>query len=244
MKSVAAAAAPRLPGRAQRRRGLGLRGGPWLAALWLASPAAAQPTPHGDDDQTLYALGLRCGYDLMGFALGDAELAAVERGLRDGAQRRPPEVNERAYAGRIDELLARRRGIAAGREEVASREWLAKLERELPGRPLPGGARYLELRPGAGPGPAPGDVVELHFHGRLRDGTVFDSSVERGLPLRVELDRLFPCWRDGLQQMRVGGKARLLCPASTAYGELGTRRVPGGAALDLEVELLALEPRR
>ncbi len=220
-------------------------GGGVALALWLglALPLRAQPTPHGDDAQTLYALGLRCGYDLVGFALGEAELETVERGLRDAALRRPPEVNERAYGGRIDELLARRRALAAGREAEASQRWLAQQLAQHPARPLAGGGHWIELRAGAGARPSEGDVVTLHFHGRLRDGTVFDSSVERGLPVRVALAALFPCWREGLLQLRVGGLARLLCPAETAYGSLGTRRVPGGAALDLEVELRGIEAR-
>jgi len=84
--------------------------------------------------------------------------------------------------------------------------------------------------------------VKVHYHGTLRDGEVFDSSVERCEPTTFPLNRVIPCWTEGVGLMKPGGKARLVCPSETAYGERGSPpRIPGGAALVFEVELIGIE---
>jgi FKBP-type peptidyl-prolyl cis-trans isomerase FkpA len=104
------------------------------------------------------------------------------------------------------------------------------------------GLEIETLKEGSGAQPKATDTVQVHYHGTLQDGKVFDSSVERGQPARFPLDRVIPCWTEGLQLMKVGGKARLTCPAKIAYGERGIPgRIPGGATLIFEVELLAIQ---
>ena len=88
------------------------------------------------------------------------------------------------------------------------------------------------------------DQVTVHYHGTLRDGTVFDSSVDRGEPTTFALNRVIQCWTEGLQRMKVGGKATLVCPAPIAYGDRGAGSlIKPGAALKFEVELLAIAGR-
>ena len=93
---------------------------------------------------------------------------------------------------------------------------------------------------GTGMQPTVKDTVEVHYHGTLEDGTVFDSSVERGKPSKFPLGRVIPCWKLGIVQMKVGGKAVLTCPPDTAYGEKGTGRIPANATLTFEVELFGV----
>jgi FKBP-type peptidyl-prolyl cis-trans isomerase FkpA len=81
----------------------------------------------------------------------------------------------------------------------------------------------------------------VHYHGTLRDGSVFDSSVDRGEPISFPLSGVISCWTEGVQKIKVGGKAKLICPSDTAYGDQGSGSIPGGAALAFEVELLAIE---
>jgi FKBP-type peptidyl-prolyl cis-trans isomerase FkpA/FKBP-type peptidyl-prolyl cis-trans isomerase FklB len=103
----------------------------------------------------------------------------------------------------------------------------------------PSGAVVTILRPGTGPSPKPTDKVKVHYHGTLTDGTVFDSSVQRGEPATFPVNGVIKCWTEGLQQLKVGGKARLVCPADTAYGDRGAPpRIKPGATLLFEVELL------
>jgi FKBP-type peptidyl-prolyl cis-trans isomerase FkpA len=101
---------------------------------------------------------------------------------------------------------------------------------------------FIPVAAGSGASPAATDTVRVHYHGTLRNGTVFDSSVQRGAPISFPLSGVIPCWTEGVQKMKVGGKAKLVCPSETAYGDGGQGPIPGGATLVFEVELLAIEP--
>ena len=95
---------------------------------------------------------------------------------------------------------------------------------------------------GAGPAPTAGDTVKVHYRGTLADGTEFDSSHKRGQPTSFPLSRVVPCWTQGIQKLKVGGKATLTCPPATAYGARGVPNViPPDSTLTFEVELLAIE---
>lgn len=98
---------------------------------------------------------------------------------------------------------------------------------------------------GTGPSPTIHDVVRVHYRGTLQDGgKEFDSSYARGEPMDFPLARVIPCWSEGVQKMKVGGKARLTCPSGMAYGRAGVMGViPPNATLVFEVELLGIEPR-
>jgi FKBP-type peptidyl-prolyl cis-trans isomerase FkpA len=105
----------------------------------------------------------------------------------------------------------------------------------------PSGLVYRELRAGTGESPKATDAVTVNYRGTLPDGTEFDSSYKRNEPAQFPLNQVIPCWTEGVQKMRVGGKSRLVCPASLAYGERGAPPdIPGGATLIFEVELLAI----
>jgi FKBP-type peptidyl-prolyl cis-trans isomerase FkpA len=97
---------------------------------------------------------------------------------------------------------------------------------------------------GTGPSPAASDVVKVHYRGTFPDGKEFDSSYGRGQPAEFALNRVIPCWTEGLQRMKVGGKARLTCPPAIAYGSRGAGGViPPDATLHFEVELLGIQGR-
>jgi FKBP-type peptidyl-prolyl cis-trans isomerase FkpA len=97
-----------------------------------------------------------------------------------------------------------------------------------------------ELEAGNGQSPTVTDTVRVHYHGTLQDGSVFDSSVDRGEPASFPLNGVIPCWTEGVQTMQVGGKSRLVCPPDLAYGPAGRPGIPGNAALVFEVELLEI----
>jgi FKBP-type peptidyl-prolyl cis-trans isomerase FkpA len=112
---------------------------------------------------------------------------------------------------------------------------------------MPGATRtasglvYRELTPGMGASAKPTDVVKVHYRGTLVDGTEFDSSYKRNEPAQFPLNRVIPCWTEGVQKMKVGGKSQLVCPSSIAYGDAGSPPViPGGATLIFEIELLGI----
>lgn len=110
---------------------------------------------------------------------------------------------------------------------------------------LPSGLIYQSLQEGSGASPSATDTVRVHYRGTLADGgKEFDSSYARGEPAEFPLNRVIPCWTEGLQKMKVGGKARLTCPPAIAYGARGAGGViPPNATLNFEIELLAVKGR-
>ena len=107
---------------------------------------------------------------------------------------------------------------------------------------LSNGVKIEHTRVGTGAQPNPKDTVKVHYRGTLADGKEFDSSIKRGQPASFPLNRVVPCWTEGMQKIKVGGKATLTCPPATAYGDRGAPgAVPPNATLTFEVELLAIE---
>jgi FKBP-type peptidyl-prolyl cis-trans isomerase FkpA len=104
------------------------------------------------------------------------------------------------------------------------------------------GLRYTSLKEGTGASPQAADTVRVHYRGTFPDGREFDSSHSRGQPAQFPLNRVIRCWTEGVQMMKVGGKAQLICPPAIAYGERGTPGgpIPPNATLHFEVELLGI----
>lgn len=103
------------------------------------------------------------------------------------------------------------------------------------------GMVYRSLKDGSGASPKASDTVKVHYRGTLPDGKEFDSSYKRNEAIEFPLSRVIPCWTEGVQLMKVGGKAKLTCPPATAYGDRGAGGViPPKATLFFEVELLAI----
>lgn len=127
--------------------------------------------------------------------------------------------------------------VALGSLAMADSHQDAPVETPLPIN-TESGLIYLELVAGTGGSPSIDDVVRAHYHGTLADGTVFDSSVERGQPLELPLRRVIKCWQEGIPMMKEGGKARLTCPPSIAYGNRAVGSIPAGSTLTFEVELI------
>ena len=126
-------------------------------------------------------------------------------------------------------------------EQDAETAFLAEAEKQPGAVKKPSGLIYREIAAGKGATPKATDKVKVHYRGTLIDGTVFDSSVDRGTPIEFPLNGVIPCWTEGLQLMKVGGKSRLACPSAIAYGERGfPPKVKPGATLLFEVELLGI----
>jgi len=120
----------------------------------------------------------------------------------------------------------------------------AKAAKEPGAKVSPSGLVFRSLQEGTGPSPQATDVVRVHYRGTLPDGKEFDSSYARGKPAEFPLDRVIKCWTEGVQRLKVGGKARLTCPPGIAYGDRGAGGViPPNATLQFEVELLGIVGR-
>ena len=212
-----------------------------LAVLLTAAVPAFAADPKTEEKKVLYALGMIVSQNLASFNLTEAELKMVEQGMTDGALKKG-KVDLQAYGPKIQELQKTRMIAIAAQEKKAGDAFVAKAAAEKDAKKLPSGVVISTIKPGTGPSPAATDKVKVHYYGTLTDGTVFDSSVQRGEPATFPLNQVIKCWTEGVQQMKVGGKSRLVCPADVAYGERGAPpRIKPGATLVFEVELLGIE---
>jgi FKBP-type peptidyl-prolyl cis-trans isomerase FkpA/FKBP-type peptidyl-prolyl cis-trans isomerase FklB len=212
-----------------------------LALFVAAGPVAAQELKT-DQDKALYALGATLGSRLGPFALTAAELELVKAGLSDGALGKP-KLDPLAYRAQIQQLQTSRAATVAAAEKKASEGFLAKAAAEPGAKRTGSGLVIKTLTAGTGPSPKSTDKVKVHYHGTLTDGTVFDSSVQRGQPATFPLNGVIKCWTEGVQLMKVGGKSRLVCPSDLAYGDNGAPpRIKPGSTLIFEVELLEIVP--
>ena len=99
---------------------------------------------------------------------------------------------------------------------------------------------YKSITEGTGKSPKSTDKVKVNYVGSFPDGTKFDASADHGGAISFPLNRVIPCWTEGVQKIKVGGKAKLTCPSAIAYGPNGAGPIPGGATLVFEVELLGV----
>jgi FKBP-type peptidyl-prolyl cis-trans isomerase FkpA len=215
-----------------------------FTAFLLASAASAKapdPDLKTDEEKTLYALGLALSQSLSSFKLTAAELEVVKAGLTDGALNREKKVELATFGPKIQELARTRAAAAAADEKKSSQGFLEKAAAEKGAIKTASGMVYSEITPGTGDQPKATDKVKVHYEGKLIDGTVFDSSIQRGQPATFALNQVIPCWTEGLQR-KVGGKSKLVCPSDIAYGDRGSPpKIKPGATLVFEVELLGIE---
>jgi len=135
-------------------------------------------------------------------------------------------------------------GLTTVRAQPATPDLAAIAAKEKGAVVSPSGLVYRSLKEGKGPNPTAADVVTVNYRGVLADGKEFDSSYKRGQPASFPLGRVIPCWTEGVQRMKAGGKARLTCPPDIAYGARGAGgTIPPNATLQFEVELLGITAR-
>lgn len=208
-----------------------------------AKSQAGNATPATEQDKTLYALGTAIGRNVSVFDLTEAELEQVKAGFTDSALHRDLKIEDpTAYFPKIQQLQEERLAAAAEVEKKAGDAYLAKAAAENGARKTDSGLVYSVISEGTGPSPQATDVVKVHYHGTLPNGKVFDSSVQRNEPATFPLNGVIPCWTEGVQLMKVGGKSRLVCPSGIAYGDRGAPPdIKPGAVLVFEVELLGIE---
>ena len=204
----------------------------------LAIPACSQ-SPKTEDQKAFYALGVHLNKQLSVFDLSPEELKYVQQGMSDAAAGKKlaaePETNMQHIG-----LLAQTRMLrTAEKQKELAKPFLEKAAAEKGAQKTASGLIYTEIKPGSGAQPKASNTVKVHYTGTLIDGKEFDSSVKRGQPVEFPLGQVIPCWTEGVGMMKVGGKAKLVCPSNIAYGDQGRPpTIPGGATLIFEVELL------
>jgi FKBP-type peptidyl-prolyl cis-trans isomerase FkpA len=205
------------------------------AASVLAATPAWADDPKTEDEKTLYALGLALARELQVFNLNPTEAEQVKRGFADALSGRKPVVELEAYGPKIQAL-------AQARRASQSKDFLDKAAKEKGAVKTESGLVYTSIKEGSGASPKAADTVKVHYRGTLTDGREFDSSYARNSPAEFPLGGVIKCWTEGVARMKVGGKAKLVCPAAIAYGDRGAgNMIPPGATLVFEVELLEVK---
>ena len=215
-----------------------------LLACPPAEPAADEGTAEetaglqSDDDKTLYTIGQLLARSVAPLGLSDAELDTLVDGLRDGALGAEPQVDLREQGPKVQAFTAARMKAVADSERDAGSAWVLEAAAAEGAEQTDSGLVFRSTGDGEGDSPQATDRVKVHYTGTLRDGTVFDSSRERGEPAVFPLNRVIPCWTEALQRMKPGGTAEIVCPSDIAYGDRGSGQIPPGAAIAFDVELI------
>jgi len=198
------------------------------------------PKLETEEQKTLYALGLfLASRNLKDFNLTPEELAIVKAGITDSVTGAKAQVELDTYGPKLGELHQKRLSAGSVDTKKKGQEFADNVAKEKDATKTPTGLVIRTITAGTGGSPAATDMVKVHYEGKLIDGTVFDSSIKRGEPAEFPLNGVVPCWTQGLQLMKKGGKAQLVCPSDLAYGDGGQPpTIPPGATLSFEVELL------
>lgn len=215
-----------------------------IAALitLLAGPAFAAEAPKTENEKTLYAIGVILARQIAVFNLAPSELEFVKQGLSDAASGKTPSVDADVYGKKVQDLVNARRTAQGDKLTEATKKYVDKAAKEKGAIKTESGLIYLSLKEGTGASPTAADTVKVNYRGTLVDGQEFDSSYKRNQPAEFPLKGVIRCWTEGLQKMKVGGKAKLVCPPAIAYGTKGAGAlIPPNATLVFEVELLDIK---
>ena len=209
-------------------------------ACFIAGTAIAKDETMNEDQKTLYFLGKAVSSKIKQFDFTPAETKYIVMGFSDTLAGAKAKVDD-SYGTKLNEYLAKKQEAIVAKQKEAAKPFLEKMSKEAGAVKLPSGVVYIPVKEGTGVMPKATDMVKVHYHGTFPDGKVFDSSVDRGTPAEFPLSGVIPCWTEGVQKLKVGGKAKLVCPSDTAYGDQGAGgAIPGGATLVFEVELLEI----
>lgn len=211
--------------------------------MFVSTPSSYEPSFDSVEQRVSYGIALNMGANLTRQGV-EVDVGAFMAGLIDGLAQRKPRIPEAALREAFE--AAQAKSDAAGAARAAQQAGAAKAfldeNKAKPGVVVTSsGLQYEVLRTGKGVKPTRDQTVEVHYHGTLTDGTVFDSSVERGETISFPVTGVIPGWVEALQLMTVGSKWRLVIPSDLAYGDSGQGPIPPGATLIFEVELIGVE---
>lgn len=192
-------------------------------------------------DKISYALGLSIGNNFITSGIKKVNLEVFLKGMKDVMEGATPEMSYDEAKDVMNDYFSKLQDERLDLNLKAGEEFLA-INKNRPGVvTLPSGLQYEILKEGNGPKPSATDQVKCHYHGTLIDGTVFDSSVERGQPATFGVNQVIPGWVEALQLMPTGSKWKLFIPSNLAYGKSGAgQTIEPNSTLVFEVEILEI----
>ncbi len=192
-------------------------------------------------DSVAYAIGTSIGGSMKKDGLDSLNLDILKAGLMT-ALRGDSALIDQMKSQMVIQSYLQDKQKSKGDANIAAGKKFMDENRSKPGvKELPDGIQYMVMTDGTGAMPALTDTVRMHYHGTLIDGTVFDSSIEKGQPIEYPVNGFIKGWQEVLQMMKVGSKWKVFIPASLAYGERGSGKVPPNATLTFEMELLGIK---
>ncbi len=208
------------------------------------APVAATAAPMTDDEKAVYALGAAMGEQVSqpvkALKLTPAELEVFKKGLLASLAGEKSEYKLDKYGERLQARAQANALLTASGEKEKGAAFRENAAKEPGAVKTASGLVFTSLQPGKGPSPKATEVVRVNYRGTLTDGKEFDASAKHGGPATFRLNQVIPCWGEGLQRMKVGERAKLVCPSEIAYGDQPQGEIPPGATLVFEVELLAI----
>lgn len=193
-------------------------------------------------DTVSYGIGQDIGNTLKAQGLDSLNYDLLIKAIKDAAKGSTPLITKEQCNASISDYLQKINTKKMSKNKIAGEQFLAENKAKPGVTTLPSGLQYVILKEGTGEKPTINSKVKTHYHGTLIDGTVFDSSVERGEPISFPVSGVIKGWTEALQLMPVGSKWKLFIPSELAYGERQAGpKIGPGSALVFEVELLAIE---
>lgn len=216
-----------------------------LLSLLVCLPAFAQEANSAAKDaaernKMLYSLGFLLGDNLKTQLILDNEddYKAVSQGMRDSLLNKASQTKVEDYKPQIMQKYQDDARLLSQRREEKQKEYLSSFQKEKGVKVLDNGAMIKLSRAGKGKNPKADSTVTVHYTGTLIDGTQFDSSRERGEAATFGLSQVIGCWTKAVQQMKPGARAKVVCPADTAYGNRPVGPIPSNSVLVFDIELL------
>jgi FKBP-type peptidyl-prolyl cis-trans isomerase FkpA len=213
------------------------------------SPATSPAATMSEDEKAVYALGAAIGQQVgqqtKALGLSPAEIETLKKAIAASLAGQKPEYEIAQYGPKLQARAEAHAVTAAAAEKTKSATFRDGAAAETGAVKTASGLVYKTITPGRGASPKATDVVQVNYRGTLVDGTEFDASAKHGGPATFRLNGVVPCWTEGVQLMKLGEKARLVCPSEIAYGDRGTPdgSIPPGATLVFEIELIGINPK-
>ncbi|MCD8528489.1 MAG: FKBP-type peptidyl-prolyl cis-trans isomerase [Chitinophagales bacterium] len=195
-------------------------------------------------DSVSYAIGVSIGENLKANGLNDINIAVLAQALQD-VKDSTTSLTIEQVGSILDAYIMKKQMEEASKLKEASKAFLAENAKKPGVKTTASGLQYEVIKEGTGKTPSASDEVTVNYHGTLIDGTVFDSSIERGEPITFPLNGVIRGWTEGLQLMKEGATYRFYIPSDLAYGDqgVGGGAIPGGSTLIFDVELLEVNPK-